>query len=311
MFKEGVRLAPVYLNALRAFEAAARLQSFAAAAEELNVSPPAISQLVRSLEEYVGRSLFIRSRSGVVLTAEAAAAFPDIHNGFERIGMGLQRLRSPGQSNIVTMSVTPAFAGKWLMPRIDGFRHEHPQLDIRLDSTNRLVDFLAEGIDIGVRYGAGKYPSLMAERMMGEQIFPVCAPQLAASLKTIGDLAAATLIHDSTMDFDSSFPTWQAWITARGYPDLARGRMLQVNSSVLAIEAAIGAQGVALGRGALVAADIAAGRLVRPFGGDARDAEQSRFAYYVVYPRQAELPARVDAVRSWLLRLGRDQAPFP
>lgn len=309
MFKEGARLTPVYLNALRAFEAAARLRSFAAAAEELNVSPPAISQLIRSLEEYVGRPLFIRTRNKIVLTAEAAAAFPNIRSGFECIGIGLQQLRSPAQSNIVTMSVTPAFAGKWLMPRIEMFRAEYPHLDIRLDSTNRLVDFLAEGIDIGVRYGAGQYQSLKAERIMAESVFPVCAPQVAAKLRLwtpdLNEVADVTLIHDTTMDFDPSFPTWDAWMAARGLK-ISNCRSLQVNSSVLAIEAALGGQGVALGRGALVAGDLAAGRLVRPFVGAADDREKSEFAYYVVYPEQTELPARVRAVRDWLIRLGSE-----
>lgn len=310
MFKERGRPAPVYLNALRAFEAAARLQSFAAAADELNVSPPAISHLIRSLEEYVGRPLFIRSRSGVVLTAEAASAFPDIRTGFDLIGTGLQRLRRPVQTNIVTMSVTPAFAAKWLLPRIEAFRAGHPHLDIRLDSTNRLVDFLGEGIDIGVRYGCGSYPQLKAERMMGESVFPVCAPQLASKLS--GSASAASggvfenlcLIHDTTMDFDPSFPTWAAWMAARGL-QMPSGRTLQINASALAIEAAVSGQGIALGRGALVAEDLAAGRLVRPFATAAGDHEKTEFAYYVVYPEQIELPERVCAVRDWLLCVGK------
>lgn len=310
MVKEAARPAPVYLNALRAFEAAARLQSFAAAAEELNVSPPAVSQLIRSLEEYVGRPLFIRTRSGVLLTAEAAAAFPDVRAGFDLVAGGLQRLRRPLHTNIVTMSVTPAFAGKWLLPRIEHFRAEHPQLDIRLDSTNRLVDFLGEGIDIGVRYGAGRYPLLNADRMMGESVFPVCAPGLAARLAcrppTAALFADLTLIHDTTMDFDPAFPTWAAWLAARGIASPAGGRSLQVNASALAIEAAINGQGMALGRGALVAADLASGRLVRPFVGAAPDHEVYDYAYYVVYPEQIALPPHVRAVRDWLLRVGRE-----
>lgn len=308
MFKEGARPAPVYLNALRAFEAAARLQSFAAAADELNVSPPAISHLIRSLEEYVGRPLFIRSRSGVVLTAEAASAFPDIRAGFDSIGSGLQRLRRPVHTNIVTMSVTPAFAAKWLLPRIEAFRAEHPQFDIRLDSTNRLVDFLGEGIDVGVRYGSGSYPQLKAERMMGESVFPVCAPQLASKLSestaSSEVFANLRLIHDTTMDFDPTFPTWAAWMAARGLR-MPTGRTLQINASALAIEAAINGQGIALGRGALVAEDLASGRLVRPFATAEGDAEKTEFAYYVVYPEQIELPERVQAVRDWLLCVGK------
>jgi LysR family transcriptional regulator, glycine cleavage system transcriptional activator len=301
VLNDELRAGTVYLNALQAFEAAGRLQSFVAAAAELNVTASAVSQRVKALEAYLGQTLFVRSRQGVTLTSEAAAAFPAIRDGFAMIAGGLARLRTPVPANIVTVSVTPAFAGKWLLPRIERFRDQHPSLDIRLDSTNRLVDFLVEGIDIGVRYGAGQYEGLAAERMMGEEVFPVCSPRLLDGIEgqhiKLCDLPHLTLIHDSTFDFDPSFPTWSAWLVARGFDRLAEMRGLQFNSSVLAIEAAVEGQGVALGRSALVQSEILSRRLVRPF----EEQETSRRAYYVVYRRSKEMLPRVKAVRDWLM----------
>lgn len=292
----------VYLNALRAFEAAARLQTFVAAATELHVSPSAISQLVKTLEDYVGRPLFVRSRAGVALTGEAAAAYPSVRDGFGLLIEGLQRLHRPETQNIVTMSVTPAFAGKWLLPRIESFRAAHPSLDIRLDAANRLADYDREGIDIGVRYGVGQYPGLLAERLMDEDIFPVCSPKLldglGKSIIGLDDLHEITLIHDATFDFDPTFPAWATWLASQGVKinKPMRGG-LHMNSSVLAIQAAIAGQGIALGRSRLVAEDISAGLLIKPFD----EKQISRCAYYVVYRQKGSLSAQVKAVRDWLL----------
>jgi LysR family glycine cleavage system transcriptional activator len=291
----------IYLNALRAFEAAARLQTFSAAAEELHVTPPAISQLIRTLEDYIGRPLFDRSRNGVTLTAEAAAIYPQIHDGFSLLASGLSRLRMALPVNVVTLSVTPAFASKWLLTRIAGFSAHYPQWDIRLHTTDRLVDFRSEGVDIGVRFGIGRYPDLTAERMMGEYVFPVCSQGLLDAFgKTslsLDDLTALTLIHDATISFDSNFPTWSSWLTSRGYSPTQAMRGLHMNASALAIQAAIEGQGVALARGQLVKEDLATGRLVRPFDGY----ESSHSSYFVVYPHHATLQPHVKAVRDWLI----------
>lgn len=297
MLIETKRQKLVHLNALRAFEAAARHLSFVAAAEELNVTPPAISQHVRALEDYLGVRLFVRSKVGLSITQEAKSAYPDIKDGLEKLAAGLARLRSSGIDHIITMSVPPSFAGKWLLPRIDRFRERYPDFDIRLDATNRLADFSAEGIDVGVRYGLGGYPGLECEKLLVEDVFPVCSPQLLAEGPIDLDrLARMTLIHDTTIDFDPSFPTWQAWFRARGISNIDPMRGLQFNSSVLAIQAAIEGQGVALGRSVIVERDIAAGRLVRPF----ETVEETHCAYFLVYePRMRESP-KLAAVREWL-----------
>lgn len=289
----------VHLNALRAFEAAARHASFVAAADELNVTPPAISQHIRALEEYLGVRLFLRSRTGVVLTQEAREAYPDIRDGLARVATGMDRLRGSSRDRIVTLTAPPSFAAAWLLPRIDRFREAHPDLDIRLDTSNRLADFHAEAIDIGVRYGLGGYSGLECERLLGENVFPVCSPTLLrpeGKPLDIHRLAHMTLIHDTTIDFDPAFPTWRSWFQARGVPSIDPARGLQFNNSVLAMQAAMEGQGVALGRSVVVERDLEAGRLVRPF----EDIEATHCAYYVVYPRKALDVPKVRAVRDWL-----------
>jgi LysR family glycine cleavage system transcriptional activator len=298
----------VHLKALRAFEAAARHLSFAAAAEELNVTPPAISQLIRTLEEYLDVQLFVRSKVGVVLTPQARDAYPDIRDGLLQLAAGLGRLRGSGQERLVTLSVPPSFAAKWLLPRIEAFRSEHPDFDVRLDTSDRLVDFATEGIDLGVRYGLGGYPGLRADKLFDEEVFAVCSPALLGQDSQRADakwLARMTLIHDTTSDFDPTFPTWRTWLLGRGMAGVDHSRGLRMNSSLLAIQAAIEGQGVALARSVIVSGDVKAGRLVRPF--DAVDA--TRCAYYVVYPEQADSAPKVKVLRDWLLEQAGVHSP--
>jgi LysR family transcriptional regulator, glycine cleavage system transcriptional activator len=301
LLTESSVLPALYLNALRAFEAAARQRSFVAAAHELHVTPSAISQMVKSLEGYLGRSLFVRSRSGVELTADAREAYAQIHGGLLMLAGGLEQLKRPVPSHVVTLSVTTAFAAKWLLPRIGRFRQRHPTLDLRLDVNNRLVDFASEGVDVGVRYGTGRYPKLVATRLMGEDIFPVCNPALSAEIAgrplDAALLSGLSLIHDSTIDFDPSFPTWRSWLAARGLALPKQGRSLHLNSSPLALQAAMDGLGVALGRGALIADELAGGKLVQAFG----EREASHCAYYVVHRPLEPLPAHIQAICGWLL----------
>lgn len=172
---------PVYLNALRAFEASSRHQSFSGAAEELNVTPAAVGQLVRSLEEWLGIQLFHRSTGGrarLIATDSALKALPDIRAGFERLSLGLAQLKEDAGGNVLTVTVSPAFAAKWLLPRIEHFQSIWPGLDLRLDTSLKPIDFVSQGIDIGVRYGSGTWPGLLAEKLLDEEIYPVCSPEL-------------------------------------------------------------------------------------------------------------------------------------
>lgn len=292
------RHTPVHLNALRAFEAAARLRSFVAAAAELSVTPSAISQQVRTLEDYLGVKLFVRNASGVAPTPEALAAYPDVQQGLGYLAAALGKMQGDWRDDVVTLTVPISFAARWLLPRIERFRAAHPGLDLRLDTSNRLSDFVAEGIDLGVRYGHGTYPGLVAEKLLDETVFPVCSPRLLTDTLAPGVdwLRSATLIHDGAIDFDPTYPGWPAWLAAHGFAGIDDSRGLRFNSTVLALQAAVDGLGVALGRSVAVADDLQAGRLVRPFDG----ALATRCAYHVVHLRNGLAHRHVRAVRDWL-----------
>ncbi len=297
---------PIHLNALRAFEASARHQSFSAAAAELNVTPAAVGQLVRSLEDTLGRPLFHRATSGrvrLIATEAAEHALPDIRAGFDRLSLGLERLKEGTTSGVLTVTVSPAFAAKWLLPRIESFHAAWPDMDVRLDTNLRVVDFVAQRIDIGVRYGAGHWQGLMAEKLMEEEVYPVCSPSLLADhkrLKSPEDLARETLIHDQSMDDRSDFPTWTAWVEKAGVSCVATARGLQINNSAAVLQAAIDGQGVALARSVMAHDDVAAGRLIRLFP---EIKFQSALAYYVVYREECGTLPKLKAFRDWLFEI--------
>lgn len=302
---------PVHLNALRAFEASARHQSFAAAAVELNVTPAAVGQLVRTLEGWLGAPLFHRKNSGrtrLVPTDTAEVALPDLRAGFDRLSLGLERLKDGAASGVLTVTVSPAFAAKWLLPRLEDFQAAWPDTDVRLETSLKPVDFVAQRIDVGVRYGRGRWPGLTAERLMDEEIYPVCSPALllkAQQPRAPTELPRLTLIHDLSMDGDAGFPTWDTWLREAGVARPTPGiRGLRINNSAAVLQAAIDGRGVALARSVMAHDDVASGRLVRMFP---QIHVPSPLAYYVVYREDtAQLP-RVAAFREWLLEHGNSR----
>lgn len=295
---------PVHLNALRAFEASARHQSFSAAATELSVTPAAVGQLVRGLEEWLGMPLFIRGTSGrarLVATDAALRALPEIRAGFDRLSAGLERLKEGAVGGVLTVTVSPAFAAKWLLPRFERFQAVCPDTDVRLETNLKPVDFVAQRVDIGVRYGAGTWPGLTAEKLMDEEMYPVCSPELVRQsqpLRKAGDLARVTLIHDLSMDGHAGFPTWDMWLRKAGVTGVATSRGLKINNSAAVLQAAIEGRGVALARSVMAHDDLAAGRLVRLFP---RIQFTSALAYYVVYRPESAGSPRLLAFRDWLL----------
>ena len=293
-----------HLNALRAFEASARHQSFSLAAQELNVTPAAVGQLVRTLEDWLGSPLFVRSTSGrarLVTTEVAEQALPDIRAGLERLAVGLERLRSGSAGGVLTVTVSPAFAAKWLLPRIERFQAAWPETDLRLDTSLKPVDFVAQRIDVGVRYGRGLWPGLAAEKLMDEEVYPVCAPALltTATLQAPGDLRGQVLIHDQSVGTSTGFASWQAWLRHAGVQGVPTDRGLRINNSAAVLQAAIDGQGVALARSVMARDDLAAGRLVRLFPPVRLE---SALAYYVVYRPECIAQPKVAAFRDWLLR---------
>ena len=308
---------PAHLNALRAFESSARHRSFSAAAAELHVTPAAVGQLVRTLEDWLGSALFVRGSKGrerLIPTEAAEHALPDIRAGFERLAFGLERLKEGSARGVLTVTVSPAFAAKWLLPRIDRFQAVCPDIDVRLETSLKPVDFVVRRVDIGVRYGTGNWPGLMADKLMDEEVYPACSPELlrrhSQLLRKPADLALQTLIHDLSMDEYTGFPTWKAWLRSTGVPNAAISRGMKINNSAAVLQAAIDGHGVALARSVMAHDDLAAGRLVRLFP---EVTFVSPLAYHVVYrPECAALP-RQAAFRDWLLReaeaAGRNERP--
>lgn len=296
---------PVHLNALRAFEASARHQSFSAAAAELNVTPAAVGQLVRTLEEWLGTPLFRRSNSGrarLVVTEAAQLALPDIRAGFDRLTLGLETLKESSASGVLTVAVSPAFAAKWLLPRIDSFQTAWPDTDVRLDTNLKPVDFVAQGVDIGVRYGTGDWPGLVAEKLMDEEIYPVCSPELwrrRGKFQEPSDLLRETLIHDLSMEGHAGFPTWEAWFQQAGVSNVGTSRGMKINNSAAVLQAAAEGHGIALARSVMAHDDLAASRLVRLFP---KIEVTSALAYYVIYRAECASLPKLVAFRDWLLK---------
>ena len=305
------RLPP--LNALRAFEVAARHLSFTKAADELSVTQAAISHQVKALEAHLGLKLFRRLNRGLLLTEEGQICLATAREAFDRIAETAERVRANERRATLTVSVLPSFASKWLVPRLGRFRLAHADIDVRVAPDERLVDFARDDVDMGIRYGNGRYPGLHTVWLMEEEVFPVCSPALRSGghpLSAPSDLAHHTLLHDEGHD------GWRTWLLAAGLPEIDPTRGPIFTDSSHLVEAAVEGQGVALARGALAAADLSAGRLTRPFAlglpavADLYAGRLTRpfalglpaaFAYYVVCPEATAETPKVKAFTAWLL----------
>jgi LysR family glycine cleavage system transcriptional activator len=291
------RLPP--LNALRAFEAAARHLNFSRAADELSVTPGAVSQQIQNLEDYVGVALFKRTPKGLLLTDPAQIALPALREAFDRLAEAASMLTAAVDGRRLTVTVPPSFASKWLLPRLGAFEALHPDVDVWVSAGMELTDFASGEVDLAIRYGAGRYPGLEVIRLMQETVIPVVSPELLADnpLEDLGDLAGAVLLHDGSPDADESCPDWTMWLAARGVRGVDGSRGPRFNQSSLVIEAAVGGRGVALAKRALAQADLEAGRLVSPF----QISTAVDFAYYAVYPKAKGRLPQVKAFVSWLV----------
>lgn len=293
------RLPP--LKGARAFEAAARYLSFTRAAEELSVTPAAVGQQVKTLEDYFGVQLFKRLTRALQLTEAGRQILPYLQNGFDQISEADRILRSRRDERILTVSVAPTFGAKWLVPRLPRFRRAYPDFDVRIDATDARADFDHGDIDVALRYGRGDDPGLESEPLLPEVAIPVCSPDLLAGehpIREPDDLRHHTLLHVQWKMESVAAPNWRMWLHAAGVEgiDPDRGPRFSIESMVL--EAAIEGQGVGLVASAVVEQELAAGRLVRPFGEDAQ--EQNQFGYYLVYPPPNKALPKVAAFRDWV-----------
>jgi len=290
------------LNALRAFEAAARHLSFTKAAEELGVTPAAVSHQIKGLEDTLGVALFRRLTRALVLTEAAQGALPALRDGFAMLTEASDRLRAGVDSGVLTVSVGPSVAAKWLVPRLERFHQTCPGLDLRLDANDKLVDLNRDGVDVALRYGKGQYPGLRADCLFNERFFPVCSPKLMEgehSLRTPGDLRHHTLLHLDWRMEDPTAPNWRMWLLAAGVSGIDANRGPRFNMESVEVQAAISGQGVALASNALVQDDLAQGRLVKPFELSVTD--EGGFRYYVVSSESRAEEPKIAAFRSWIM----------
>jgi len=282
------------LHAVRAFEAAARHGSFKEAARELFVTPGAISQQVKVLEEELGTPLFLRMTRRVALTEAGRLLLPAAQEAFESLTRALERLKARNTSGPLTVSVVPSFAVKWLVPRLGRFRAAHPGIEVRISATRRVVDFTRDEVDVAIRHGFGQYAGLRSIWLMSEDLYPVCSPKLPGwpkSLRTPADLRRHTLIHDETNR------DWELWCRAVGLADIDARKGPVFSDAILAIQAALEGQGVVLTRGELVERELETGQLVRPFD----ITMPAEYACYFVCPEATFDQPKVRAFREWLV----------
>lgn len=287
------------LNALKAFEATARQESFTRAADELCVTQGAVSQQVKGLEAELGVRLFRRERQRLVITDAGRTYLEVVRDAFDRLAMGTERLLQRQNSGVLTVTTSPNFAAKWLVHRLGRFSEAHPGIELRISASIQHVDFAREDIDLAIRHGVGQWPGLHVTRLCVEELFPVCSPKLTrgrGALRSPRDLKQHTLLHaDDTGD-------WVKWLKLVGVDDVDVRRGTVFNQASMAIDAAVDGQGIALARTALAAWDLLSGRLVRPFP----QVLQAPYALWIVCPISAAALPKIATFRGWLLNEAAD-----
>ena len=292
------RLPP--LNGLKAFEAAARSESFTRAAEELNVTQGAVSHQVKALEDTLGLKLFHRERQRLILTEAGRDYLTVIRDALDRISVGTERLLQRQESGVLTVSTSPDFAAKWLVNRLSHFAEKFPDVDLRVSATTHYADFARDDVDVAIRHGNGDWPGLDVERLYSERLFPVCSPKLATGRNRItkaGDLLKFPLLRLQDAK------NWTRLFEAAGVK-AAVGPGPVLNRASMLIDAAIDGQGIALARTALAAWDLINGRLVRPVDISLRVAH----TYWIVSPKAVSNIPKIVTFRNWVLAEAADDS---
>lgn len=299
------RLPP--LSALRAFEAAARHGSFKHAADELAVTPTAISHQVRALEAHAGTALFERRTRKVVLTEAGQQLFPVLRDGLDSFAEAMARLTRRRAGAQVTISATVAFTARWLVPRMTAFHARHPEITLQIQASDEVVDMATAGVDVAIRYGTGPYPGVGVVPLFADCFAPVFNPRLG--IGDVADLAQAPLIGFRWRRHHPDNPTWARWFAAAGLAPPDAEPTLSFSDESHAIQAAVAAQGVALVSLPLIADELAAGQLVQPFGPTI-----AGFCHHLLTRASGSDPA-LTAVTDWLLaeaaRVDPDGAQAP
>ena len=285
-------LARLQMNGLRAVEAAGRLGSLTAAAEELGVSLGAVSQQVLKAEAQLGQPVFLRRRQGLQPTPFGQLVLAHLHEGFRHLAAAAALGRAQ-LANTLTVSVPPVLAAKWLVPRLSRFNVVAPELRLRIDAGTEIVDLDHSDIDLAVRVGKGDWPGVTAVHLLDQVVFPVCSPQLAAGLKRPADLSRLPVLRDRGAMF-----TWETWLAPEGLSGLPLTEGATYSDAALCLQAAIAGQGVFLAWPTLAAYALADGQLVAPFPGRHPTGD----AYWLVTSAQRPKPAKVRKFESWLRR---------
>lgn len=284
---------PFPLSALRAFESAARHESFARAAAELSVTPSAVSHRIRDLETVLGIVLFHRDPRAVRLTDAGRELLPDVTTAFGQLRSALERVRTKDKADVLRISVAPAFASGWLVPRLAHFRTAHPEIEVRLDTSTTLLALPSPDLDAAIRYTAEPArDGLVSHRLFDDEMIAVCAPSVASRLHDLADLADATLLHSF-----SGCSDWTTWLAAAGASGIDASAGPELASDTLALEAATHGLGVALAHRRVAGTRITDGTLVAPFG----TMLLVRHAYHFVHAEALAGQAKVAAFRRWLL----------
>lgn len=284
------RLPP--LNTLRFFEAAGRHLSFKLAAEELEVTPSAVSHGIQSLEDWLGVSLFARTSRGLALTDAGQDYLPSVREALTVLSNATDRVPDRPPRRSLAISVAPTFGARLLLPRLPAFRELYPEVTVHIDTTHTRVEFPRDGADIAIRLGTGTWPDLTATHLLAEELVPVCSPELLSKLGPVTSLCDAPLIHITTVSQD-----WAAWARAAKRDAIECERGLMVDTIQMAIDAAVQGLGVAIGRLPLVGPELSTGRLVR-FCGPCVKADT---AYWLVGPRETMIRPEIVTFRDWLI----------
>ncbi|MER9578510.1 transcriptional regulator GcvA [Mesorhizobium sp. M0189] len=290
-------------RALRTLEAAARHLNFTRAADELGLTPAAVSHQIKEIEDQLGIMLFTRTSRTIRLTEAGAVLFEASTDALDLLGRAVSRAQKTARgSALLKVTLDAQFATKWLMRRVDDFRKQHPTIELRFDISYEVRDFDRDDVDVGIRFGAGKYPGLRSHRLFENVIIPVCSPALLRSgppLKEPRDLFHHTLAHIEWSRQGVTWPNWSMWMAAAGVDDFDDSRTIVFGNSTDAVQAALDGNAVALADFAMVANDLSEGRLIRPFELGIKVAPE--FAYFLVYPESAANDPRIVAFRDWLL----------
>ena len=287
------------LNTLRAFRVAAATLSFTEAAEQLFVTQAAVSHQIKALEEFLGKPLFERGNRSLKLTETGRQYLPYVNQMFSILEDGTEQVMYSDQLPVLTVSLMPSFATRWLVPRVGLFIKAHPEIEFRLAPTRALTNFTRDNVDIAIRHGGGKYPGLTSIHLLDEQIYPVCSPKLLEgkhALKTPADLKHHVLLHDE------GHGDWRAWLLEANAVEVDASKGPVYTDSSMAVQSAIEGDGVALARSQLVKDDVARGLLVRPFD----ISQPSRFAYYIIYPSDRPVTPQMEAFIEWLFEQVRE-----